>query len=98
MCVCLYKTLVCVKLLLTSTKKYDFVHRNKRFFLAVLTVIVRKNQTLPLVLRSTTKKNVNVPPNSKYRPKDCFVKPKHVAKLCINCYILMCESGKKTLY
>ena len=68
------------------------------FFLAVLTVIVRKNQTLPLVLRSTTKKNVNVPPNSKYRPKDCFVKPKHVAKLCINCYILMCESGKKTLY
>ena len=38
---------------------------------------------LPLLLRSTPKKNVNVPSNSKYRPKDCLVKQKYVAKLCI---------------
>jgi len=59
-CDCLHKALFCVNLLLTSNKKFLFFHHTKFFSFEVLTVIVRTNWKIPLVLMSTTKKKINV--------------------------------------
>jgi hypothetical protein len=63
------KILAVLKLLVTSTIYiYIYIDHNKLIFLKVLTVTVRINEMLPLLLRSTPKKKVHVPRYTKNKP------------------------------